>query len=653
MGVTRLVRRTACGLTSDSGVGKVSVVVGRTRKMLSGRAGAVLVGAAVLLSSRGDAGQPQDTRSVLALYGFDPFAPVIVAFDLSLRSTLAAKGLRNVTIHNEALDLEAFGDPELAAKQRAWFQARYGVYRPAVVLAVGAGSLAFALKARQELWPDVPILYTGVDVDALARLQLPADVTGIARRPAVDDTLALALQLLPDTERVAFIGGTAAVDRAYEVSARPDIARVTGHLEQIDLTGLPLEVMGERLAALPPHSIVFGVSLFRDGTGRSIRGTEAIRMLSEWSAAPIFSTHAQLVGLGVVGGWVTDAWELGQQTAEQLSQVLTASPGAPLPQPAVAPARPTVDARQLVRWGIPESRLPPSTEVYFREVSPWRRYAWSIAAVLGVLLLESGLVAFLLLERRRRLAAEAEARVNQERIAHINRLGTVAELSGSLAHELSGPLGAILNNARAGRRLLLNETPDLKDVRSALLDIERSAERASQVIGRLRTVLRREEFHASSVNLRDVVQDAVQLVSSEAARRKARLETVVAPRLPMVHGDAVLLVQVLLNLVLNALDAVSEQPLGHRFITVRAIPKDAAVELSVSDSGPGLNPSNEEAIFEPFFTTKAKGIGMGLAICRSIVEAHGGRIAAESGPGGGARFRLTLPASPAAREAAA
>lgn len=640
-------------MTSDSGVGKVSAVVGCTQKMLFGRAGAIFVGAAVLLSSQGEAAPPKETVSVLALYGFDPFAPMIVAFDLSLRSTLASKGLHNLTIHNEALDFEALGDPELAPKQRAWFQARYGVYRPAVVLAVGAGPLAFALAVRQELWPDVPILYSDVDEDALARLQLPVGVTGIARRPAVDDTLALALQLLPDTERVAFIGGTAEVDRAYEVSARPDIARVTGHLEQIDLTGLSLPEMGERLAALPPHSIVFGVSLFRDGTGRSIRGTEAVRMFSEWSSAPIFSTHAQLVGLGVVGGWVTDPWELGQETATQLSQVLTAPPGAPLPKPGVAPVRPTVDARQLVRWGIPESRLPPSTEVYFREVSLLRRYGWSIAAVLGVLLLESALIAYLLLERRRRIAAEAEARVNEERIAYINRLGTVAELSGSLAHELSGPLGAILNNARAGRRLLLYETPDLKELRAALVDIEGSAERASQVIGRLRTILRREEFHASSVNLGDVIHDAVQLVSSEAARRKAKLETVEAPKLPPVHGDAVLLLQVLLNLVLNALDAVSEQPLGHRSITLRAIPKGDSVELSVSDSGPGLNPSNEGEIFEPFFTTKTKGIGMGLAICRSIVEAHGGHIAAESGPGGGARFRLTLPASPVTREAAA
>jgi signal transduction histidine kinase len=634
-------------------VGSVSCAVVRTSRSQLKQLGALVVGAAVLLSPLVRASEPKDTRSVLALYGYDPFAPVVIAFDEALRSTLAELGPTNLTVHNEMLDLEALGDPLLAPKQRAWFQARYGVYRPAAVVAVGAGPLAFALEVRNELWPDVPILYSAVDEGLIEQLNLPAGVTGVARRPAVDETLALALQLLPDTRRVAFIGGTADVDRAFELSARPDIARVTGHLEQVDLTGLSLTEMGERLAAIPEDTIVFGVSFFRDGTGRSIRGTDAIRMLAEWSHAPIFSTHAQMLGLGVVGGWETDYREVGRETGQQLSAVLKAAKGAPLPAPRVAPVRPVVDARQLARWGIPESRLPRGTEVLFREVAVWRRYFWPIAAVLGALLLESALIGFLLLERRRRHLAEAEARANQERIAHINRVGTVAELSGSLAHELNGPLGSIVNNARAARRFLMSEVPDLKEVRASLVDIESSAERASLVIGRLRSVLRKEEFRALPVDLGSIVRDAVQLVSSEAVRRRATLDVVLAPALPLVHGDAVLLLQVLLNLLLNALDAVTEQPVGHRSLALRVVSRDGKVEVSVSDSGPGLPPSAQQAAFEPFFTTKSKGLGMGLTICRSIAEAHSGRITAENGPGGGALFRLTLPASRSSQEAAA
>ncbi|MGO8969251.1 MAG: ABC transporter substrate binding protein [Myxococcaceae bacterium] len=621
-----------------------------TSTKLSERFGAVLFGAALLLAPGAYAGAPKDARSILVLYGFDPFAPVVVSFDKALRETLAAAAPGDVTVHNEVLDLEALGDPALAPQQRAWFQARYGVYRPAVVIAVGTGPLLFALDARRDFWPDVPLLFSGVDEGVVAGLQLPAGVTGVSRRPAVDQTLALALQLLPGTRTVAFIGGAATIDRVFEASARPDLARVTGHLEQVDLTGLPLTEMGQRLAALPEHTIVFGVSLFRDGTGRSIRGTEAIRMLSQWSSAPIFTTHAQLVGLGVVGGWVTDYVEMGRETGQLAAEALA---GKPLPPPTVTAVRPVVDARQLERWRIPESRLPPFTEVLFGNASLWRQYAGWIAGVLGVLLLESALIAVLLLERRRRRAAEAEARTNQERIAHLNRVGTVAELSGSLAHELNGPLGTIVNNARAARRFLMPEAPDLKEVRASLVDIENAAERASLVISRLRSVLRRDEFRPSAVDVSSVVQDAVQLVASEALRRRASLEVVLPPHLPPVHGDPVLLLQVLLNLLLNALDAVAEQPLGRRAITVRAAPRDGSVEFVVSDSGSGLPDSALEGVFEPFFTTKTKGLGMGLAICRSIAEAHSGHIVAENGPQGGAVFRLTLPASPARREAAA
>ena len=611
---------------------------------------AVLFGAAVLLASAGHASEPRDVRSVLVLYGFDPFAPVVVSFDAALRATLAEAGLHNLTLHDEMLDLEALGDPVLAPKQRAWFQARYGVYKPAAVLAIGAGPLAFALEERQALWPDVPILYSGVDEAAVAEMRLPADITGVARRPAVDETLELALRLLPETRRVALIGGTADVDRAYELSARPDILRVTGHLEQLDYTGLSLVEMGERLGALPRDSIVFGVSLFRDGTGRSIRGTEAIRMLSEWSNAPIFSTHAQLVGLGVVGGWVTDYREMARETGQQLAAVLE---GAPRPAPRVAPVRAVVDARQLSRWGIPESRLPPGTEVMFRDVPVWRRYAWQIAAVLGVLLLESALVVALLLERRRRREAEAVARANQERIGYLNRLGTVAELSGSLAHELNGPLGAIVNNARAAKRFLLHEPPEVKEVRASLADIENSAERASLLIGRLRSVLRKDDFRTSAVDVAEVVKDAVQLVASEASRRRASLEVVLPQGLPPVDGDAVLLLQLLLNLLLNALDAIEAQPPGKRRVSVRAVQNAGTLELSVTDSGPGFSQAARDSLFQPFFTTKPKGLGMGLAICRSIAEAHQGSVVAASGPEGGAVFRLTLPVRAPRREAAA
>jgi signal transduction histidine kinase len=617
------------------------------------RLGRTLLCAALLFGTASPAAEAERPRSVLVLYGFDPFSPSVVAFDAALRSTLAAEGPPDVSINNEVLDPEAMVDPVLAPKQHAWFRERYGVFRPDVVVAAGSGALDFALGQRAELWPDVPILYTGVDEEVVARLHLPAGVTGIARRAATGETLKMALRLLPGTARVAFISGTGAVDRTYEAGVRPELARVTGHLEQIDLVGLSLPDLADRLAALPDDTFVLGVALARDGTGRSIRGSEAIRMLARRSRAPMFSTHSLLLGAGVVGGWVTDYSQLGHETGRLVATVLGLRGPAPLPAPSVLAPRPVVDWRQLERWQIPESRLSPGTEVLFRETSVWQRYRGTVAGVVGALLVESSLIAFLLLERRRRRAAESESRANQERIAHINRVGTIAELSGSLAHELNGPLGAVVNNARAARKFLLGPLPDLAEVRASLLDIESSAERASLVIKRLRTVLRKDHFRPGRVDAGSVVQDAVRLVQAEADRRRVTVELVLPPALPAVTGDDVLLLQVLLNLLLNALDAVAAQPTGQRRIAVHTAAHGNAVEISVSDSGTGLPAGALEGVFEPFFTTKPNGLGMGLTICRSIAEAHGGRIAAENLPGGGAVFRLTLPSVRLRQEAAA
>jgi len=149
------------------------------------------------------------------------------------------------------------------------------------------------------------------------------------------------------------------------------------------------------------------------------------------------------------------------------------------------------------------------------------------------------------------------------------------------------------------------------------------------------------------------VKDAVQLVASEASRRRASLEVVLPQGLPPVDGDAVLLLQLLLNLLLNALDAIEAQPPGKRRVSVRAVQNAGTLELSVRDSGPGLSQAARDSLFQPFFTTKPKGLGMGLAICQSIAEAHQGTVVAESGPEGGAVFRLTLPVRAPRREAAA
>jgi two-component system sensor kinase FixL len=239
----------------------------------------------------------------------------------------------------------------------------------------------------------------------------------------------------------------------------------------------------------------------------------------------------------------------------------------------------------------------------------------------------------------RKLAQEAN-----DRLAHVSRLAVMGELTASIAHEINQPLGAILSNADAAELLLRADPVPVEELRQILDDIRKDDLRASDVMRHMRSLLRRRELEKHPLDLNRTVGDVLELVRADLERRRVSLATEFAP-LPAVHGDAVHLQQVVLNLVLNGVDAMAEMPPPRRRIEIRTARADAGgVEVSVSDLGPGIAPEQAERLFQSFYTTKKEGMGLGLAIARSIVEAHGGRIWAESRPRGGTRFRFILPA---------
>jgi len=251
-------------------------------------------------------------------------------------------------------------------------------------------------------------------------------------------------------------------------------------------------------------------------------------------------------------------------------------------------------------------------------------------------------VAFDIHDRR---VAEEALQGAHEALMHVTRVATVGEVTGSLAHELNQPLAAITNNANACLTLLPAGRPELADVREALEDIVGDAERAAGIIERVRALVKRTTSERLPVRLADVVADVVNLIAAESAARDVAIRTDVPDDLPLVLGDRVQLQQMLLNLVVNGMDAMRDVEPPERTLDIRGRLDDGFIVLSVADRGPGLSAEQHDRIFEAFYTTKADGIGLGLAICRSIVEAHGGRLSAETTPGRGARFTMRFPAA--------
>jgi PAS domain S-box-containing protein len=241
---------------------------------------------------------------------------------------------------------------------------------------------------------------------------------------------------------------------------------------------------------------------------------------------------------------------------------------------------------------------------------------------------------------------EAELELQQQRreVTHLSRVTMLGELSGALAHELNQPLTAILSNAQAARRFLAQDSVDLAELRDIVQDIIDEDKRAGEVIRRLRLLLRTGETQRQSVDVNEVVAEVFKLLRSDLATQGVRLQAELAPDLPQVNADRVQLQQVVINLVMNACDAMGALAAAERQLIVRTeLAAGAGVLVSVIDQGCGIPVAQVEKVFESFFTTKTHGMGLGLSVCRTIVGAHGGRLWAENNPDRGASFRFTVP----------
>jgi signal transduction histidine kinase/ABC-type uncharacterized transport system substrate-binding protein len=564
----------------------------------------------------------------------------------AFQSTLNADSGNSVSLYFESLGIPVFANTRYFDFLRDYFREKYRDRPIGLVIARGTTTLSYAVRLRDQLWPGVDLIFTAVDERAAAEMSLPPTVTGEAYQLHLQDIVDAARVVVPRLGKIVIVGER--LDSKNNLRRYiNDVPDVAAKIQVIDLTNLPLPEALKRAATLPDDAAIAYVSLRVDSAGAVYNPRDVLRSLAEVANRPIVIDTEETIGLGATGGFVNTYDAIGKSTARLAWRILNGEKASSIPVSVGDYTKWVFDWRQLQRWGINEDQLPAGSEIRFRPPTAWEQYRWQIILLGAALLAQSLLIAGLVLERRRRRQAEIQVRQKMAELAHMNRSAAAGEISASIAHEINQPLAAIVLSGNVGLRWLANATPDLEKASAALKRIVSDGHRASEIVATIRAMFKKEVQKQNPVDVNQIIREVLALLHIEMEASRVVLTMALAGDLPRVLGDRTQLQQVILNLVRNALDAMTSVNGRARTLRVRSEwSKAGNVVVSISDSGTGIEPANLDRIFEPFFTTKATGMGMGLSICRSIVEDHGGRLSAAPGSLYGSVFEIVLPELP-------
>ena len=499
----------------------------------------------------------------------------------------------------------------------------YAQRPPDLIVAVGTPAAHFVRRHRTDLYPTTPMLLAAVEVRRVEKSTLSEQdaVAGVHL-----DEVALfknILRLLPETQTIALISGNSPNARFWVNEQKRILGPLLGNkVRLIFFYEQPFEEILKEIANLPPHSAIFFQMLVVEGASAMSGDKEPLKRIDQVGTAPIFSYDETFFTGAVVGGPMFSSTGVARPTAAAAVRMLGGERASSIEVPVIGFSAPKYDWRQLQRWNISESRLPPGSEILFREPTAWQRYSWQIALIVAVILLQAGLISALLREHRRRQFAEVQSRQRMAELARVMRFSTAGELTGSIAHEMNQPLGAILTNAETAKAILKSPSPDIAELNEIVDDILRDDRRAGEVIRRMKSLLKKAPFELKNFDLNDLVRETLGVLSALAVGRKVELTSSITQNALPILGDRIQIQQVILNLVVNGIDAMRDTPAENRTISIRTSRVEKFAELSVSDRGPGIPEDKLKEVFEPFFTSKAEGMGMGLSIARTIIEAH-------------------------------
>ena len=558
----------------------------------------------------------QLSRSILVLDQSDVRGPFYYEVFSGLRSAANASSGVPVTIYAESLDFSRFSGPDYEKSLQAHVRVKYRDRAIGVIVAVGSATLDYVLRWRTELWPGVPVVFAMVDEPTVARLKPLPDVTGRVMELRFEDMVIAARAVVPDLARIALVGDRWETQTVWRHFI-DEIPIAAAGLEIIDLIGLPMRELRKRVAALPDRTAILYTGIYSDGEGTYFPPSDAVALLAEAANRPIVVTGEPFLRRGGTGGFLIIPSAIGEEAARLALRILDGEPASNIPVAIGSVVRPVFDWRQLQRWGVSEDRLPPGSEIRFREPTAWQEYRAAIATTLAVILVQTTMIGWLLYERRRRRRSEAAT------------------------HELSGRLIGAQEDERSR---LARELHDDVTQRLALLAMDAGRQERHAANGGGGAAMKTmqeglirlsEDVHALSYRLHpSILQDLglIEALKSEcdrfsqtsSIRLKVNAEAI-GERLP--HDVALCLFRIAQEALRNIARHAEA-----RWAEVSLRRLDGGLQLVVRDDGAGFDPARRRA-----------GTSLGLASMRQRAFLAGGKVDIRSSPGHGTTVLAWVP----------
>jgi signal transduction histidine kinase len=597
-----------------------------------------LIAVGLALPTCADAESP--ARSILIIDEFNQDSHFVQQFRQTIHSTLDAETTAHYTLYSESMDISRFSQVG-GSTFSAYFGAKYKDIPISVIVTLGPKALSFVSRIRPDVWPNTPIVFAAAGTASEIASISPANAAGTISVRRFQDMVDSARLIVPQLTQVVLVGGP--LDhQPFRTHYLEEAQQVDKALKIIDLTGLPFADVLKRVGALPSDAAILYTPLYVDGSGLVHNPIEATKRLVGAANRPIIVDSETPIGSGVTGGRVPSPIQLGRVTAVKVARILNGEMASNIPITVEDANKPVFDSRQLMRWGIDPTTVPADSDIRFRQLTAWDLYRWQIVIAFVAFAIQSFALLWFFHERRRRQTAEQDSHQHLLEVTRLDRAMTASAMSTSIAHELTQPLAAILNNAETAEILLDAPSLDRDQLKEILADIHRDDQRAVDIIKHLRMLLKQSELQAQYLDLAEIVRDALEIVEPRAKENSVAIQIDAATTDFCVRADPIHLQQVILNLAMNAIDTMQNVAPDGRILTLRIRQHDEDVVVSMEDSGPGIPQDKLHTIFKAFVTTKAHGTGLGLSIAQTIIETYGGRIWAENRMQGGAVFHFAL-----------